>query len=142
MGEFVLSSRSIGVLAEAIEAGNSATTMGTLFLKADVDRWEPEGAANKLARAVKLLRNLRSDNSKEANAGALELARLMLAAGKADPNSWGRSEPAVWWPALRDTIGADGWEFDDIDDRLVPTVPALRVTDEVTWIETDTSSTS
>jgi hypothetical protein len=41
MGELVLSSRSIGVLAEAIEAGNSATTMGTLFLKADVDRGSP-----------------------------------------------------------------------------------------------------
>src|SRR5687767_285610 len=57
MGEFVLSSRSIGVLAEAIEAGNSATTMATLFLKADVDRWEPEVAANELARAVKLLQS-------------------------------------------------------------------------------------
>jgi hypothetical protein len=137
VGEFVLSSRSIGVLAEAIEAGNTATTMGTLFLKADVDRWEPQGAANKLDRSVKLLKNLRAENSKETNAGALELARLMLAAGKANPTSYTRSEPTIWWAALRDAVAADGWEFDDNDDRLVPTVPALQVTDEVTWIETD-----
>lgn len=139
MSEFVLSSRSIGVLAEAIEAGNSATAMGTLFLKADVDGWEPQVAANKLDRAVKLLKNLRADNSKEANAGALELARLMLAGGKADPGSYA-SGPTVWWTALCDAIAADGWEFDRRDDRLVPTVPALQVTDEVTWIETDLDS--
>jgi len=137
MAEFVLSSRSIGNLAEAIQARNSATEMGTLFLKADVDHWEPEGSANKLDRAVKLLKNLRANNSKEANAGALELARLMLAGGKADPTSYSRREPAVWWAPLRDALAADGWEFDEGDDRLVPTVPALRVTEEVTWIEAD-----
>jgi hypothetical protein len=137
MKEFVLSSRSIGVLAEAIEAANTATEMGTLFLKADVDRWEPEHATNKLDRAVKLLKNIRADNSREANAGALELARLMLAAGKADPSSWSRSTPASWWTPLRDAIAADGLEFDEDDNRLVPTVPAVRVTEEVTWIEVD-----
>lgn len=137
MGEFALSSRSIATLAEAVEAGNTTTTMGTLFLKADVERWVPETAANKLDRAVKLLRNLRADNSKEANAGALELARLMLTAGKADPTSYARTEPTTWWRGLRDAIAADGWEFDESDDRLVPTVPALQVTDELTWIESD-----
>jgi hypothetical protein len=137
MAEFALSSKSIATLAEAIETGNTTTTMGTLFLKADVERWEPETAANKLDRAVKLLRNLRADNSKEANAGALELARLMLTAGKADRDSYARPQPTTWWPALRDAVAADGWEFDETDDRLVPTVPALQVTDEVTWIETD-----
>jgi hypothetical protein len=59
MTEFALSSRSIGVLAEAIAAAKSATEMDTLFLKADVDGWEPEHATNKLDRAVKLLKNLR-----------------------------------------------------------------------------------
>lgn len=136
MGEFALSSRSIGSLAEAIAAGNTATTMGTLFLKADVERWEPESAANKLDQAVKLLKILRAVNSKETNAGALELARLMLAWGKNDPKSFKR-EPADWWAPLRDALAADGWEFDETDDRLVPTVPALQVTDEVTWIETN-----
>jgi hypothetical protein len=137
MAEFVLSSRTIGTLAEAIEAGNSATEVGTLFLKADVDQWEPEGAANKLARAVKLLKNLRADNSKDANAGALELARIMLAGGKAAPTSYPRREPALWWAPLRDALAADGWEFDESGDRLVPTVPAVRVTEEVPWIEDD-----
>jgi hypothetical protein len=137
MGEFVLSSKTIGVLAESIEAGNSGTAMGTLFLKAGVDRWEPEHAANKLDRALKLLKSLRDDNTKEANTGALELARLMLVSGKADPTSWLRSEPAPWWTPLYDTIAADGWEFDESNDRLVPTVPELHVTEEVTWIEAD-----
>jgi hypothetical protein len=136
MGEFVLSARAIGTLAEAIAAGNTATTMGTLFLKADVEQWEPESAANKLDQAVKLLKILRAVNSKETNAGALELARLMLAGGKIDPKSY-RRQPTDWWASLRDAIAADGWEFDATDDRLVPTVPALRVTDEVTWIEND-----
>lgn len=137
MTEFALSSRSIGVLAEAIAAAKSATEMDTLFLKADVDGWEPEHATNKLDRAVKLLKNLRLNNSKEANAGALELACLMLAVGKADPSSWSRRTPTPWWTPLRDAIAADGWEFDEGDDRLVPTVPAVRVTEEVTWIEAD-----
>lgn len=137
MGEFVLSSKSIAVLAEAIETGNSATTMGALFLKAGVDAWEPERPANKLDRAVKLLKNLRADNSTEANAGVVELARLMLAGGKGNPDSYYRPEPTVWWAPLRAAIAADGWEFDERDDRLVPTVPTVHVTDEVTWIEAD-----
>lgn len=137
MTGFVLSSRSIGVLAEAITDAHTATTMGTLFLKAEVDRWEPDAAGSKLDRAVKLLKNLRDENSKEANGGALELARLLLTSGKADPNSWSRNTPSAWWSALRDAIAADGWEFDENDDRLVPTVPSVRVTDEVTWIEVD-----
>lgn len=133
----MLSSKAIGILAEAIQAGNTMTTIGTLFLKAQVERWEPKLHANKLDRAVKLLENLRDDNSKAANAGAQELARLMLTAGKADPNRYGRTEAASWWPALRDAVAADGWEFDEGGDRLVPTVPGVQVTEEVTWIETD-----
>ena len=135
MAEFLLSSKSIAVLAEAIEAENTATTMGTLFLKAEVDGWEPSEPANKQDRAVKLLKNLRSDNSKEANAGATELSRLVLAAGK--PKPYGTSEPTAHWQALRDALAADGWEFDEASDQLVPTVPGLPVTDEVSWIETD-----
>jgi hypothetical protein len=135
MAEFALSSKSIGVLAEAIETGNSATTMGTLFLKAGVDRWEPEKASNKLDRAVKLLKALRSENSNESNEGALELARLMLAAGKGDPSSYYRADSLVWWPGLRDAVAADGWEFDEAGDRLIPTVPVANVVEEVSWIE-------
>lgn len=137
MTEFALSSRSIGVLAEAIEGAHTATQMDAVFLKADVDRWEPEYATNKLDRTIKLLKSLRVDNSKEANAGALELARLMLAVGKADASSWSRRAPTSWWEPLRDAVAADGWEFDENDDRLVPTVPAVRVPEEITWIETD-----
>jgi hypothetical protein len=133
--EFVLSPRSIATLAEAIESGYTAITMGTLFLKADVERWEPETSASKLDRAVTLLKNLRADNTDEANAGAVELARLVLTKGKADPDVYARREPTTWWPALHAAVAADGWEFDESDDRLVPTVPRLRVTDEVSWIE-------
>jgi len=137
VGEFVLSSRTIGVLAEAIEAGNSATTMGTLFLKANVDVWEPAQASNKLDRAVKLLKGLRTENTEESNAGALELVRLMLAGGKQRTAGFSSREPATWWKPLRDAVAADGWEFDDESDRLVPTLPGVQVTDEVTWIERD-----
>ena len=97
MAEFVLSSKSIAILAEAIIAGHSAAEMGTLFLKAEVDGWEPSEPANKQDRAVKLLKNLRSDNSKKANAGATELSRLVLAAGK--PKPYGTSEPTAHWQA-------------------------------------------
>lgn len=139
MAEFALSSKSIAILAEAIIAGHSATEMGTLFLKAEVDGWEPLEPANKLDRAVRLLKSLRSDNSKETNGGATELSRLVLAAGKPNPTCkpYGSSEPTVHWQALRDALAADGWEFDEAGDRLVPTVPGLQVTDEVSWIETD-----
>ena len=137
MGQFALSSRTICVLAEAIEIGKSATTMGTLFLKADVDAWEPEQPSNKLDRAVKLLKGLREDNTKDSNAGALELVRLMLAGGKAQTVGFSSREPTIWWTPLRDAVAADGWEFDEQSDRLVPTVPGVQVTDEVTWIEAD-----
>lgn len=137
MSAFVLSSHSIAVLAEAVEAGNSAATMGALFLRADVDRWEPNDAPNKLERVLRLLKAMRRDNSREANAGALELARLMLAKGKPDPSAFRRGEGAEWWPHLRDALAADGWEFDEDEDRLFPSVPGAIVTDEVSWIEAD-----
>lgn len=84
MAGFVLSSKSIVVLAEAMDTGTTATRMQALFLKAGVDDWEPEASSNKLDRALKLLKRLRAVNTKESNAGALELARLMLTAGKGD----------------------------------------------------------
>ena len=137
MTEFVLSSTSIAVLAEAVEEGNTATTMDTLFLRAGVDSWEPDSPSNKLDRATTLLKNLRADNSKEANAGALELARLMLKRGKGKASAWSEPEPRPWWADLRAAIAADGWELDRDTNRLVPTVPAVQVTEEVTWIDSN-----
>lgn len=104
-----------------------------------VDHWEPDGSRNKLERAARLLKALRDDNGEDAREGALELARVMLAQGKADPtrSMYGQDTSASWWQSLRDAIAADGWEFDEATDRLVPTAPGLQVADEVSWIEND-----
>lgn len=133
MPSFPLSSKTVSILVEAIVAGNTATTMQTLFLRAEVDQWVAE-APNKEATAQLLLRRLREDGGHEARGGALELARLMLVRGKAQ-SGW--TDPAQWWQDLHDAVAADGWEFDESRDILVPTVPGAVVTDEVSWIEAE-----
>ena len=82
MPSFPFSSKTLGVLVEAVVAGNTATTMQTLFLNADVDRWVAD-APNKEATVQRLVRNVRDAPNKDACDGALELARLMLVSGKA-----------------------------------------------------------
>jgi hypothetical protein len=132
MVSFPLSSPTSGHLVDAITRGFSGTDMGTLFMKAGVDDWA-EPANNKASRVQVLLANLRQDGTNEAVVGALELARLVLAHGKAD----GWSEAAPWWEPLKDAIAADGWEFDDERDVLVPMVPAVQVADETGWVEAE-----
>lgn len=128
---FPFSSRTVGLLVEAVSA-HTATHMETLFLKAEVDRWRADAAPNKEARAQILLRNLRSDGTKDAYNGVLELTRPLLKVGKAS-SDW--NQPSDWWPSLRDAAAADGWEYDETRDVLVPTVPGAQVADEVTWLE-------
>jgi len=140
MSEFPFSSKTLGLLAEAIEQGNSASTMRALFLKSEVDAWEPESSSNKLDLATKVVRRLRSDGSTEASAGALELTRAMLESGRPRSRGFGNDGPADWWPALRDAAAADGWEFDENDCRLVPTVPGTSVAVEASWIENTLTS--
>ena len=116
--------------------------MITLFLEAEVDEWQGREAPNKEALAQDLLKNLRAGGSEESWSGALELARLVLKAGR--PSQWENDPfteivPSTWWIELRDTVAADGWEFDEQQNRLVPTVPVIRVTEEVTWIEKELS---
>jgi len=130
---FPFSSKTLGVLVDAVVASNTATTMQTLFLNAEVDRWVVE-APNKESTVQRLLRNLRDDETPQAREGAMELVRRMLVRGKA-PDEW--SEPADWWQPLRDAVAADGWEFDAARDVLVPTVPGAVVADEVSWIEAE-----
>ena len=111
--------------------------MITLFLEAEVDEWQVQGAPNKETMAQGLLTNLRADGSEESRTGALELARLVLKAG--NPSRLGIDAPR-WWTGLRVAVAADGWEFDEAKDRLVPTVPAVCVAEEVTWIEEELAS--
>lgn len=129
---YPLSSRTKGHLAEAIAARYTHTNMETLFHKAGAEDWIVEGA-NKEAKALGLLTNMAGDGSKEAAAAGLELLRLVLAEGKAA--AYGQEAP--WYPALRDAAQADGWEFDEQHDELVPTVPGISVANEITWIEAE-----
>jgi hypothetical protein len=133
---FPFSSRTLGVLIEAIVSSNTGTTMQTLWLLAEVDEWEPTGS-NKEARAQDLLHKLRYSRNPDAYQGALELARLVLVKGKPSDRGWTPSPPPGWWGELRDAVAADGWEFDPASDRLVPTVPGTVVADEVSWIEAE-----
>lgn len=132
---FPFSSRTIGVLIEAIVSSHTATTMQTLWLKAEVDGWDLVGS-NKEARAQDLLHTLRHSSRPQDHKGALELARLVLVKGKPRPDWMQRPSPE-WWTELRDAVAADGWEFDAANDRLVPTVPGTVVADEVSWIEAE-----
>lgn len=133
MPSFPLSSKTLGILVDAVVTSNTATTMQTLFLRANLDRWVVD-APNKEATVQRLLQNLREDASKDACDGVLELTRLLLVRGK-PLHEW--SEPITWWEELRNAAAADGWEFDATRDVLVPTVPGAVVTNEVSWIERD-----
>ena len=133
---FPFSSRTLAFLVRAIVASHTKTGMVTLFLEAEVDEWQVVVAANKEALAQGLLKNLRADGSEESWTGARELARLVL---KARNPSRRETEPLLWWTELRNAAAADGLEYNEQQDLFVPTVPAARVADEVTWIEEELS---
>ena len=129
---FPLSSKTVGFLIDAIVGGHSDASMGTLFLKAEVDRWEPERYNNKEQRAQRLLRAMREDGSTAAAVdGALELARLCLVRGRAEGFY---DDPSPWWLPLKTAVAADGWEFDETTDSFVTAVPGAQMSAEVTWI--------
>ena len=138
---FPFSSRTLAFLVEAIIASHTKAKMYTLFLKAEVDKWQEDGAPNKETLAQSLLKNLKQDSSEESWSRTLELARLVLKAGNPRRSEWDSTSwqnevvPSSWWIALRDAAAADGWEYDEEEDRFVPTVPAACVVEEVTWIE-------
>lgn len=130
---YPLSGRTKGHLAEAIALRYSHSNMGILFRKAGAERWISGDDGNKETRALDLLANMAGDGSKEAAAAGLELLRLVLADGQAAAH--GRE--ASWYPGLRDAAQADGWEFDEAHDKLVPLVPGTSTADELTWIEAE-----
>lgn len=129
---FPFSDRTVGLLAEAISAGQTHTTMDALFMKAGARPWF-RGGANKLDKALGLLSGLQGDASADACDAALELARLMLVQGKAT----GFHDPAEWWEPLKDAAGGDGWEFDETTDDFVPLVPGATMATEAGWIASE-----
>ena len=130
MMQFPFTSRTIGYLVEAIASGYSQTTMRTLFLKAEVGSWSAE-VGSREAVAQKVLTNLRSADTDLAHSGAFELARLVLVEGK--PTAGG--DPNSAWTSLRDAVAADGWEFDEGTNRLIPLVPGAPLSRETNWVE-------
>ena len=129
---FPFSDQTVGHLAEAISVGQSHTTMDALFMKAGAQPWF-HGGANKLDKALGVLRELRADASPDACNAALELGRLMLVSGKPS----GFYDGSKWWQPLKDAIAGDGWEFDEATDDFVPLVPGARMVTESGWIETE-----
>lgn len=129
---FPLSNRTLGHLVEAVSSGNTHTTMETLFLKSGAEPWY-RGGQNKEAKARSVLMALRDDGSKDAAAAALEIARAMLAQGKAGDFRG----PATWWQPLRDAVAADGWEFDELTDDFLPLVPGATMAAETSWIDAE-----
>lgn len=131
---FPFGSRSLGALVEAIATGYTDTRMGTLFLNAEADGWAPEKWPNKEGRIQRLLDALRKDGSAEADAAALELARLALEAGAPSPG--GRTQ-IIWWEPLRDALAADGWEYDVASARLTAVVPGVAVPEQLNGLEAE-----
>jgi hypothetical protein len=131
---FPFGSRSVGALVEAIASGYTATRMGTLFLNAEADRWAPENWPNKEGRVQRLFEALREDGGTEADAAALELARMVLEAGAPPPGGQTR---IIWWEPLRDALAADGWEYDVESARLTAVIPGVAVPQQLNELESE-----
>lgn len=129
---FPFRSRTIGMLVRTIDQAHSNTGIGTLLLDAEADQWDPPKPANKQDRLQRVFRAMREDSSDEAEAAALEIARRLLSAGAKHA---GTSRQMVWWDEARDTLAADGWEYDADADRLVSTVPGVAVAEETSHLE-------
>lgn len=129
---FPFRSRTIGMLVRTIDQGYSNTGIGTLLLDAEADQWDPIKPANKQDRLQRVFRAMREDSSEEAESAALEIARRLLSDGAEHA---GTSRQMVWWDAARDTLAADGWEYDVEADRLVSTVPGVSVAQETSRVE-------
>jgi len=129
-GSFPMSSTTLGVLIEAIDEGYEDRRIGTLLLKAGADPWQPQKWPNKQTRLQRLFASMRTAAGEEASAAALELVRLILRDG-----SRGGRTPTIWYPKVRAAVAADGWEYDQGSERLVPTVPGVQVAEETSLLE-------
>ncbi|MXV89549.1 MAG: hypothetical protein F4121_04810 [Acidimicrobiia bacterium] len=131
---FPFSNRTLAHLARSIERSHSHTTMEVLFYEFSLTEWEDPSATNKLAKAMNLLKAMQSDASPTACRGAKDLMTETLKAGK--PSHWG-DDAAVWYEPLLGALLADGFEFDESMDTLVPSVKGLAVAPEVSWLEAE-----
>jgi hypothetical protein len=131
---FPFRSRTIGMLVRTIDMAYSNTAIGTLLLDAEADRWDPPKPANKQDRLQRVFRAMREEDSEEAATASLEIARRLLSAGAAHVGS---RRQMVWWDEAVDTLAADGWEYDVGADRLVSTVPGVRVAEETSRLEAE-----
>ena len=131
---FPFSNRTLAHLARSIERSHSHTTMEVLFYECSLQKWEDPNATNKLAKAMNLLKAMQSDASPGACRGARDLMVEMLKAGK--PRGWG-DDAATWYEPLLGVLLADGIEFDESADTLVPAVKGLAVVPEVSWLEAE-----
>ena len=131
---FPFSNRTLANLADAITQGHTHTTMDTLFFACSLQEWEDPSAANKLAKAMSLLRAMQSDGSPAARKGAKDLMIEMLKDGK--PRGWSRPA-AEWYKPLLGALLTDGFEFNESTDDLLPVIEGLAVVDEVSWLEAE-----
>lgn len=129
---FPFRSRTVGMLVRTIDMAYTNTGIGTLLLEAEADRWDPPKPANKQDRLQRLFRAMRDDGSDEAETAVLGIARQLLSAGAERARS---GRPMIWWDEAVDTLAADGWEYDLDGDRLVSTVPGVRVAQETSGFE-------
>lgn len=125
---FPFSSKTIGTLARVIPQGYSDTDIGTLILEAGADPWAPESWSSKQARIQDLLTTMRADSTHDSRRAALDLARLVLQHGARGARTG--SDHAPWFPDLRESLTADGWEYDVETARLIPTVPGVDVAEQ------------
>jgi hypothetical protein len=116
-------------MIQAITDGYTHGEIGTLIMEAEADQWEAPGSYNKQIRLQLLFKNMRDDKSQEASAAALELARLVLRDGSANGSH------VTWYTSVKDAVASDGWEFNEYDDTLVPTIPGMGVARETSFIE-------
>lgn len=128
---FPFSSRTVGLLVRVIDDAYSKTEIRTLLLEADAEPWDPENWPNKQSGLQQLFRALRADPKPEVERVALEIVQLVLRRG-ARGEEW--SPPPGWWKEVIDAIAADGWEFDRLGQRLIPTVPGVRVAEETSYV--------
>lgn len=109
---FPFSNRTLVRLADAIEQGNSHTTMDALFFECSVESWEDPTASTKLAKALNLLKSMQSDASPAACRGARDLMTEVLKRGK--PSGWS-NYAASWYQPLTGALVADGLEFEEVN---------------------------
>jgi hypothetical protein len=129
---FPFRSRTLGMLVRTIDMAYSNTLIGTLLLDAEADRWDPPKPSNKQDRLQRLFRAMREDGGEDAETAALAIAQRLMSSGASSAR---RGRPMVWWDEALDTLATDGWEYDADSDRLVPTVPGMRVAEETSLLE-------